>query len=1364
MASPLLLSGKKRTGLAGIVDFQRVSKPQLSLLILVATAFVVALVLLVWLLLWITRTTIGVEGWWIAQRGLTAPALGFQADDVRRVVGSRVRAPADVADRSFEQALRARLSRAGRRPVVVFLSAAGVADDQGAFLLRPEGGSLNAFGTETARVGLVTPDRLLEAFAASPSGKKLLILDASQVGSDRNLGVFANAFVAHLKKRLEANPVRGLLVLSAAAPGQVSWASEADRGSVFAHYVAQGLSGAASGWDPEARGLTARGLERYVRHHVSRWASAHRQAEQTPLLLGDPKLNFPLPHTNPARATATARDPKEAEKLLARLDEAWTRRDALQARQPYRHTPLQWRRYLETLLRAERLYRFGEFGEAEEYLGQLPTLEKSIADAAGGLPFSPSWSLAMRRDDLTSRPSEAGTAAEKEASDRIEAALKDLTEKGEEDDQPIEKGPESETPTSNPGEPAAGIKGTTAATPAAPGAKPGEKPAAGEAPEELTKPTGPEGSPKVVSTKRKSGGSASSTRKAGTPPVSPLAALADPNDRGRPEYLEAQLLVWADTFLKRSGLPDAFGGVRGELLIDAVRVRRVAEEAAAADDRIARWVMPLVESGDELRRRAQDGLFGGTTGNVEALRELLETARSRDRQAVDVAERCLRAIDLLERIEAELPYYGEWKSRQSARHDEGLDPEFLALIAVGSRLARLLQSDPAGAASRRTANPPGEKNDTPDAAFERFKEMEEVYREAKEAFDRVAAEFQAQANTLATAGSAGRWREIDRLLAVPLIPADVRRGLLRRVQAVAAGGAFTGAEDGTSAAATTNAATETATDFQSYARQQTKKVVAGTPRPRRGEGDDLAGAGSDVPVSADPDFWNHGLALARLDWGLLELGGAEDADLGRIESAFLTARNAARGESEGVFEAFERLSRVIRAVRASRSQSIQQTRAATFAPLAAADRAVRVLPLSEAPGGADKATEVLDRFLRQSLLVWHGRRLCRDFAPEHALRVLENARDLIETDELREVHEEASAMSLARIGIAAKAEGNLVIDEWTEKPLFVDLTTSGRIPSGEAVALLGFDATRPLALTVKATRQEARQGVLVPLIADARPPSLEYVAMRTESTPEPVTVPVSPGVFYRGRYFAADRAIDVTVDPARDPVTVTIQQSYEGLAFKDFTDQFKEHPGQGYLHFGTNLKYKLVLTGDRPLKLWVRYGLKEHPESYQTKMVEVSPKRRGEIIDVVRGNDFQIVKTDNNLLDIAPLTLQVTVFKDRDNGEVVGRGRYPFKMIPPPQYIAVSANFEPATRLLYLDVVHLANDPVTGPVKVYASIGGQEGWAWIRRSRFVTFAIPVPPSLKTVTWRVGVESMPGAFREEIETPVPQGQEAKPPAL
>jgi hypothetical protein len=272
------------------------------------------------------------------------------------------------------------------------------------------------------------------------------------------------------------------------------------------------------------------------------------------------------------------------------------------------------------------------------------------------------------------------------------------------------------------------------------------------------------------------------------------------------------------------------------------------------------------------------------------------------------------------------------------------------------------------------------------------------------------------------------------------------------------------------------------------------------------------------------------------------------------------------------------------------------------------------------------------------------------------------------------------------------------------------------------------------------------------------------VVQRTESSQELARVPLRLGAFYRGRFFPAERTVDVTIEPAHDPVTVTIQQSYERLPFKDFTDQFKEHPGQGFLHYGTNLQYKLVLTSDRPSKVCVRYGLKEHPESFQTKTLDVTPKRRGEIIDVIRGNDFPIVKT-SELLDIAPLTLQVTVFKEKENAEVLGRGQYPFRMIAPQQYIAVSANFDPGTRMLFLDVVHLANDLVTGPVEVYASIGGEERSTWIRRSRYVTFYKQIPPTVKKVTWRVGVESMPGAFREEIETPTPQAEEpAKQPAL
>jgi hypothetical protein len=1230
--------------------------------------------------------------------------VGFQADDLERIVRPSGKAPADVSDRAFEQQLRSRLARAGRRPVVVYLSAVGVADEQGAFLLRSEPGSLQAFAATSARQTLVTPRRLVELFAEAPSTKKLLILDAAQVGSDRNLGVFANGFVARLKSYLETNPVPGLAVLSSCAPGQIGWVSETDTSSVFGYYVAQGLAGAASDWDPEARGLTVHGLARFVRQSVAHWVAANRQAEQTPMLFGDMAVNFLVPRATRSAASIAAHDTKETERLLARLDEAWTRRDALQARDPYRHAPLRWRRYFETLLAAEKRVRFGDHAEADELLGQLPALEKSIAEAAGGLPLANPWSLALLEREIAAHPSEPRRAEVRAVANQLNDALAELTQ-GDEDAQPIETEPTNE--------PGAGSTQPEAA--AKPEAEAKAQPGKAVEPALTAKRQGaaPSGKPRKTV---KSGGSA-------------LAGLTDRVDRNRPVYVEAQLLVWTDTFVKRSGASYGFNGLRAELLDEAVLVRKIAEQAAASDDRISHWITALVDAGDEPRRRAQDGLFVESVGAVESLRRQLDEARTRYRQSLETAGRCARALQLVEQIEAELPYYGEWKARQPGRRGDGLDADLLALLATTTTLARQLQSGsgPVQSGSRGSADEAEADIATPEAASARAKELEPVYRETKERWDRLVAEFQAEVSGLATAGGSGRWREIDRLLSVPLVPVEQRRALLRRIRSIGV------------------AATLAAPDRP------------GGP----GEGPGLT-ARADVRSTADPDFWNQALALARLEWGLLELGGAPQSELARVESAFDSARNAVAGDA--AFDAFERLSLLLRSLRAERFQAIRRSVAPTEAMLVASDRTLRVIPLAEVQGAADTVTETLDRYRRQALLVWHGRRLLRDFAPEQAARLFEEARQVFDTEAARLAEEEAAAMRRAQVSVVARSSGGFAVGDWTEQPLVVDVATTGKLPPGEAVVLVAYDAARPLAVTATATRQAARAGVLVKVAPDRPAQPVEYLVQRTESTPETLKVPVRLGAFYRGHVFRVENEIDVTLETARDPVAVTIAQSYEGLAFKDFGDQFKEHPGQGFLHYGTNLKYKLILSSDRTMKVAVRYGLKEHPESFQTKTLEISPKRRGEVIDMIRGNDFPIVKT-SELLDIAPLTLVVTVSKERDGGEVLGKAVYPIRMIAPPQYIAVSANFDFTARLLYLDVVHLANDPVTGPVKVYASIGGQEGWAWIRRSRFVTFAIPVPPNMKKVTWRVGVESMPGAFREEIETPTPQVEEpAKAPAL
>ena len=493
-------------------------------------------------------------------------------------------------------------------------------------------------------------------------------------------------------------------------------------------------------------------------------------------------------------------------------------------------------------------------------------------------------------------------------------------------------------------------------------------------------------------------------------------------------YVEAQLLVWADTFAKRSRAPYAFKGRRGELLDEAVRVRRIAEEAAASDERIARWVVPIVEAGDDLRRRAQDGLFAANTGlgTVEALRRLLEDARTLDRQALEAADRCTRALGLVEQVEAELPYYGEWKARQAGHREEGLDADMIALLAASTRLSRMLQADARELASHRASSEA--RDDAPQAVLERIQRGRGSVSRGEGPLGSPDDRVPGAVVQPRRGGGAGRWREVDRVLCVPMIPAEVRRSLLRRVRSVAVASSLSGNEEVPPATATSGSEPG---DFQGYARQQTEKAIAGASRGMRD--DDRANADSAGPAAADPDFWNLALALARLDWGLLELGGASDADLSRIESAFPAARSAARGDPATAFEAFERLSRVLRAARADRSQAVRQTRGTSYVPLAMADRAARVLPLSEILSDSDKATETLDRFQRQALLLWHGRRLLRDFAPEHAMRLFEEARQYFDTEDLRAAAEEAGAMSSARIVATLKSEDNLVIDEWAER-------------------------------------------------------------------------------------------------------------------------------------------------------------------------------------------------------------------------------------------------------------------------------------------------------------------------------------------
>ncbi|MBX3412486.1 MAG: hypothetical protein KF708_07350 [Pirellulales bacterium] len=179
---------------------------------------------------------------------------------------------------------------ARQQTLVIYLSMHGVVDldernQPRACLLPPSGGSNKEWLPVADLFALLKK----EEFARR---KKLLILDAHRLESDWSLGQLYNGFGAALEDAFQAAQVPNLVVLTAAAPGQVAWASPEMARSNFGHFVSLGLHGQADGFGPGGSAdsdITLAELEDFVRTQSDAWASENRVDRQTPLLLaGNP--------------------------------------------------------------------------------------------------------------------------------------------------------------------------------------------------------------------------------------------------------------------------------------------------------------------------------------------------------------------------------------------------------------------------------------------------------------------------------------------------------------------------------------------------------------------------------------------------------------------------------------------------------------------------------------------------------------------------------------------------------------------------------------------------------------------------------------------------------------------------------------------------------------------------------------------------------------------------------------------------------------------------------------------------------------------------------------------------------------------
>jgi hypothetical protein len=231
---------------------------------------------------------------------------------------------------------------------------------------------------------------VLDAFAASPAEKKFLILDLAHPVADPFGGTLRDDAASRLHDLLEARAKAGSLpfpVLTACAPGEASLPADAERGSGFAVYLADGLRGAADGYqdnrtdakDKDGK-VSVRELARFVAARVARWARLAHDRPQTPQLYGTDSGDFfltfgPLPRPDP---------PGPPDPYPAWLRTGWQFQNDRQTAGADRARPAAFARLTAGLLRAERGWRkSGDAGRAENEWGRTRTTWDA---EAGGSP------------------------------------------------------------------------------------------------------------------------------------------------------------------------------------------------------------------------------------------------------------------------------------------------------------------------------------------------------------------------------------------------------------------------------------------------------------------------------------------------------------------------------------------------------------------------------------------------------------------------------------------------------------------------------------------------------------------------------------------------------------------------------------------------------------------------------------------------------------------------------------------------------------------------------------------------------------------------------------------------------------------
>ncbi len=310
-------------------------------------------------------------------------------------------APGGLSELRTNIGWEASLEKLKEPMLVLAISAHGGRDAKGPYLL-PHDTDLrddppNA-PTSRHRIRIVD---ILDQLAKLPANqKKLLIFDAAFMPSHAALGMLTNDFargVADLDARIAAIP--NLVVLVSTSPDELSWSSSDWGCTSFAHFLIEGLQGAAD--DNDDHRIDALELWNYTKKNCNNWARINRLAEQTPMLLptgadGERRATHILLSLVDRKHQPTP--PAEKPETPGPLKAAWDKWAALrdQAPSPGVYAPYRWQNYQAGVLRVEQLLRQNDVDGAARMQADLDRWENDLRrDADLPAPsLARTWSLA----------------------------------------------------------------------------------------------------------------------------------------------------------------------------------------------------------------------------------------------------------------------------------------------------------------------------------------------------------------------------------------------------------------------------------------------------------------------------------------------------------------------------------------------------------------------------------------------------------------------------------------------------------------------------------------------------------------------------------------------------------------------------------------------------------------------------------------------------------------------------------------------------------------------------------------------------------------------------------------------------------